>query len=123
MLRNNRGQLFTLIEILVVVAIIAGVGLMLARGYLGGGAGGPGKAPTPKERALGVDCMNNLQQIRNAIEMYRQANEEKMPMSLAQLESSGVGSSITKCSVSGTPYSYDPATGRVWCATPGHERY
>ena len=103
-----------------VVAIIVGAGLLLTRGYLRGGSQ---KVATPKERALGVDCMNNLQQIRNAIEMHRQANQEKPPTSLAQIESSGVGSSITKCSVSGTPYSYDPASGRVWCATPGHERY
>jgi len=122
MLRNNRGQIFTLIEILVVVAIIVGAGLLLSRSYLGGGKGRDGVA-TPEERARGVDCMNNLRQIRNAIEMYRQANQEKPPMSLAQLESSGISGSITKCSVSGTPYTYDPASGRVSCNTPGHERY
>ncbi|HUV03717.1 MAG TPA: type II secretion system protein [Armatimonadota bacterium] len=121
MLGNNRGQIFTLIEILVVIAIIAAAGLFLARGYLGGGAGDTARAP--KERAEAVDCMNNLRQIRSAIEMYQQANAEKPPTSLAALESSGVSSSMTKCSVSGTAYIYDPASGRVSCTTPGHERF
>ena len=122
MLRNDRGQIFTIIEILVVVAIIVVLGSVLMRGYLGGGSKTPGGPATPKERAQGVSCMNNLQQIRYAITMVQQTSE-KAPASLADLTSSGISSSMMKCDVSGTSYGYDPAQGRVWCTTPGHERY
>lgn len=123
MLRNNRGQIFTIIEILVVVAILVILGKVLLSGYLGaGGSGKPGGAASPKERAQGVDCMNNLRQIRYAIDMDVQADEAP-PASLADLASSGISGRITQCPVSGQPYSYDPGQGRVWCTTPGHEGY
>jgi len=121
MLRSNRGQIGTLVEILVVVAIIVVAGLWISNTYLGvnkkAGDGGPA---SPKERALGVDCANNLYQIRYAMDMYRQDNE-KPPPSLKDLR--GLSDSMFYCSVSGKPLSYDPSTGRVWCTTPGHEKY
>lgn len=121
MLRNNRGQIGTLIEILVVVAIIVVAGLWISNTYLGAGKkAGDGGPASPKERAQGVDCANNLRQIRTAIDMYRQENE-KRPTSLQDLR--GLSESMFKCSVSGTPLSYDPSQGRVWCTTPGHENY
>lgn len=120
MLRNNKGQIFTIIEILVVVAIIVVAGLYVANKYVGNQETTVSKVNTPKGRALGVDCMNNLRQIRMAIDMYRQSNEEgRFPASLKEVESS-LSSSMMKCPVTGVPYSYDPNTGRVWCTTPGH---
>jgi hypothetical protein len=35
----------------------------------------------------------------------------------------GATAAICKCPVSGQPYSYDPQTGKVWCTTPGHEKF
>mgnify|MGYP001128634329 CR=1 FL=1 len=123
MLRNNRGQIFTIIEILVVVAILVAAGLYIANKYVGGQndkVSGVSGTSDPKNRALAVECMNNLNQIRLAIDMYRQSNEEgRFPASLKEIESS-VGEGMLKCPVSGVPYSYDPNTGRVWCTTPGH---
>lgn len=124
MLRNNRGQMLTIIEILVVAVIIVGAGLWIARSYVGTGGGEPGKAATPKERALAVDCANNLRQLRGAIEMSREASEEgRPPKSLDDLASSGIRGLPVKCPVSGRAYSYDPNTARVWCTTPGHEKF
>ena len=124
MLRDNRGQIFTIIEILVVAVIIIVLASVLLRGYVGGGkATGPGEPATPAERARSVSCANNLQQIRYAIMMFQQTHD-KFPTSLAETASSGgLSDSMLKCDVSGKPYGYDPAQGRVWCTTPGHERY
>jgi competence protein ComGC len=122
-MRNRRGQILTLIEILVVVAILVGLAAVLIPRYTGiGGAKGPGQPASPKERAQAVDCMNNLKQIRDAIEIYLQTGD-KPPASLTELESSGITGKVTTCAVSGTPYSYDPGQGKVWCTTPGHEGY
>lgn len=121
MLRNNRGSIFTLIEILVVVSIMLILANVLLRGYMGAGSKTPGGPATPKERAQGVDCMNNLRQDRMAIDMYQQTGEQQQyPASLAD---SGVSGQVTQCPISQKPYSYDPSTGRVWCTTPGHEKY
>lgn len=121
MLGNNRGQIFTIIEILVVVAIIVVAGLWISNSYLGlGKKAGSGGPATPIERSKGVDCANNLRQIRTAIDMYKQDNE-RPPAAIQDLR--GLSPSMFNCSVSGKPLSYDPATGRVWCTTPGHENY
>ncbi|MDH7482266.1 MAG: type II secretion system protein [Armatimonadota bacterium] len=123
MLRNNRGQLL-LIEILVVVAILMLIGYFIIPRYLGERSSPEeGTVAGPKERAESVECMNNLRNIRAAIEMYRQTGEGKFPTTLAELESSGVSESIRKCPVSGKEYKYDPSTGTVSCTYPGHERY
>jgi len=123
MLRDNRGQIFTIIEILVVAVIIIVLASVLLRGYMGAGSKAPGGPATPQERARSVSCANNLQQIRYAIMMFQQTHD-KFPTSLAETASSGgLSDSMLKCDVSGKPYGYDPAQGRVWCTTPGHERY
>lgn len=123
MLRNNRGQL-AIIEIVVVVVIIVALAYFLIPKYIGSAGQGVknGGPPTPMERANGVECMTNLSQVRQAIGMYQQSNE-KAPTALSDLSSVGVTGSISKCPITGTPYSYDPSQGRVWCTTPGHEKY
>jgi type II secretory pathway pseudopilin PulG len=126
MLRNNKGQ-WSLIEILVVVAIIAVASVVIYPRYVGGGSHGTGGGkhadpPAPMERAQGIECTSNLGQIRAAINMYQSSNGS-YPASLDDLKTNGVTASISKCPVSGTPYQYDAATGKVSCATPGHEKF
>jgi prepilin-type N-terminal cleavage/methylation domain-containing protein len=108
---------FVLVELLVVVAII----LILAGAYLGfRGKGGKEKSIPAKaiEKAESVECRSNLNQVRQSIQMDT-ATGEAPP---ARIDT-GVTAAISKCPVSGQPYSYDPQTGRAWCTTPGHERY
>ncbi len=122
-LRDNRGQ-WAIIEIVVVVAIIVIAAYFLLPGYIGGGKGknGPDRVHTPIGQAESVDCRNNLNQIRNAIEMEKSSGEEgRVPASLADLGPSM--SAVTKCPISGKEYTYDASTGRVSCSTPGHEGY
>lgn len=69
-----------------------------------------------------VDCQNNLSQIRQAMQMWH-TSEDRNPTTLSALSADGVTPSILFCPVSHRPYSYDPRTGRVWCTTPGHERF
>lgn len=122
--RNNRGQAMLLIEILVVAAIIALLAYMIVPRYLGERSSPEkGTVAGPKERAQSVDCMNNLRNIRAAIEMQRQMGNEELPPSLSDLASSGVTEGMTKCPVSGQPYTYDPRTGIVKCTYPGHEKF
>jgi prepilin-type N-terminal cleavage/methylation domain-containing protein len=115
-IRTRRG--FVLIEILVVAAII----LILAGAYLGlSRKGSKQEKSIPAksiEKAESVECMSNLNQIRQSVQMDT-ATGEAPP---ARIDT-GVTASVSKCPVSGKPYSYDPQTGKVWCTTPGHERY
>ena len=129
MLSNNRGQIFTIIEILVVAVIIIGAGYFVTTGYLGHGGGiksKPGEPATPVERAHGVDCANNLQQIRYGMQMSQQTGEggEKLPATLEELaDKQGLSKTMLKCPISGKDYSYDASQGKVSCTTPGHEKY
>lgn len=79
----------------------------------------PGQA---LEQGSAVECISNLRSIRQAIEMSK-ATDEAPPPSLSALSSSGITPSMLSCPVSHRPYQYDPRTGRVWCTTPGHERF
>jgi type II secretory pathway pseudopilin PulG len=129
MLRNNRGQ-WAIIELIVVVAIIGILAYVYYPSLMGQGNALPGKGggvmhggpATPMERANGVACQSNLEQIRAAIMSYKTAND-KFPDSLKDLTREGVSDEITKCPISKVEYSYDPTTGRVWCTTPTHEKY
>lgn len=127
MLYNNRGQIFTLIEILVVAAIIVTAGYFVTNSYLGGGIKSkPGEPATPVERAHGVDCANNLQQIRYAIQVSQtgEGGSDKLPATLREpADKQGLSNSMLKCPISGKDYGHDPAQGRVWCTTAGHEKY
>jgi len=118
--RAERG-FFTLIGLLIVIVII---GILLAM-YAGGPVGGPtpgGGATTvlggAKQRAEDVLCRNNLSQLRAAISIYR-STAAANPPSLRDLNA---GVSLT-CPVGGEPYQYDPRSGMIGCAHPGHERF
>jgi hypothetical protein len=75
------------------------------------------------DQAKGVECQNNLSQLRQMIQMDRGSGDDEAggaPPSLQAVH--GIPSEMRVCPASGRPYSYDPRTGRVWCTTPGHER-
>lgn len=80
------------------------------------------KATIQRQYGGSPECVSNLNQIRMAIQSYESMNSEK-PASLGDLKSIGVTPEISKCGVTRTPYNYDPSSGRVWCTTPGHEKY
>jgi type II secretory pathway pseudopilin PulG len=63
-----------------------------------------------------TECMSNLRQIRMSIDASRAAGEQ-LPASLQDLKLGSAGT----CPMNGQPYQYDPSTGQVRCATPGHE--
>ena len=123
---GRRGS-WTLIEIVVVMAILVGLAAWLLPRYLGSrGPAMAGKNPiqAPIQRAQGVDCANNLQQIRTALTIAQQTNE-RFPATLSELTTSGSG--LTRemliCPVSKQPYLYDPNTGRVGCPYPPHRSF
>jgi hypothetical protein len=70
------------------------------------------------DQAKMVECRNNLDQIRKAIQMENLSGEEGLPSSLQAL--SGIPNSMKSCPVSHRPYTYNPQTGQVFCPTPGH---
>ncbi len=132
---NERGtSAIGLISVLLAVAI----GLYLTvtmlvptmTGAGRGGAGGmtgrsaPGQPATPIQRAEAVECMTNLQQVKQAMTMYRSSNE-RMPANLQELSTYGVSASMLTCPVGGSSYAYgyDANTGRVGCRYPGHGKY
>lgn len=110
---------FALIEILVVLVII----LLLASAYLGfHGRGNRGESKSVParsiEKAESVECQSNLSQIRQSVMMDTQTGDPPP----ARIDT-GATASISKCPVSGKPYTYNPQTGQVSCSTPGHEKY
>jgi hypothetical protein len=114
-----------MIGVMVAVAIVA-VLVALWFYYGTGGQSGTATGAPPVSRvtetrqaAQSVECRNNLNQIRAAIQM-RQGADESLPTSLKEL---GLPDSMLVCPVSGQPYQYDPNTGSVRCPTPGHGSY
>ncbi len=116
---------FALVEILIVIVLIG----LLAGGYFALRARDgqeaepqfPGEAQTLPGKAIqkgqSVECMNNLNQIRQMLQIGA-IGTGKYPPALDP--EWGIP---PRCPVSGYAYVYDPATGRVYCPTPGHEKY
>jgi prepilin-type N-terminal cleavage/methylation domain-containing protein len=121
--RNYRQPGFSLIEILVVMAIIIVISSITYSVYLGHSKNAPaGKAHAPIERARDVVCMTNLRSVRQSIEAARTGDTDgKYPGSLLELRE--LSSELRACPEGKEPYQYDPATGQVHCVHPGHENY
>ncbi len=120
---SERG-FFTLIGLLAAIVIIA-ILFVVYFGGGGGGSSGAGGVGTPattlggaKDRAGDAVCRNNLSQLRAAVSLQL-ATAGANPPSLEGLQP-GIALS---CPVGDEPYQYDPATGKVRCAHPGHEAY
>ncbi len=66
-------------------------------------------------------CRENLSQVRSAIQIAESSSaDDKPPATLDELH---IGSMITCPIDPHEPYNYDPATGKVSCPHPGHEKY
>lgn len=124
---DSQAGFWALIELLIVAIIIAvAVSYYLTSqrmvGAVSGGKPGDYNSTTVPgvalERAKGVECQNDLQQLRAAIANY-QATYGTFPSSLEELQSNVP----LKCPVGGEGYVYDPSTGQVHCVHRGHERY
>lgn len=81
------------------------------------------------QKGIEPKCLNNLQQIRNAIDMSKGDTDAEsdgdgtgtgFPPSLDTLTE--IPPKMKSCPISHKPYQYDPQTGRVWCTFPGHEK-
>jgi prepilin-type N-terminal cleavage/methylation domain-containing protein len=120
-LTGKRG--FSLIEILVVMAILVVLAAVLLPKYLSSSKNAVGETvQSPKQRAQAVDCWNNLNQLREAYQLATTTDETK-PTSIADLQRAGhLPDSMLYCPVGGKqyPYHFDPATGAVSCPYPPH---
>jgi hypothetical protein len=73
------------------------------------------------QHAMGTECKNNLDQIRQMIMIYRSDNNGENPPSLSALQC--LPGKMQQCPISHTDYAYDPSTGEVHCTFPGHEQF
>lgn len=113
---------FSLVEILVVLVILLVLFAILAPRLMGG-KGRDGKPiESPMQRGRSVECINNLSQLRQGYKLATMEEDAPKPQSLAEV-GRGFPQSMFACPVGKQPYRYDPATGRIWCVQPGHERY
>jgi len=120
----DRQHAFSLIEILVVVAIIVVLSSITYGVYIGGHSKNapPGKAHSPMERAKDVVCMSNLRSVRQCIEAEHASDSDaKFPGALTEIRA--LTPDLRACPEGKEPYQYDAATGRVHCVHPGHENY
>ncbi len=120
--RRKTGQSgFSLVEILVVALVIALLAGGLMALYVGKSGKPHEKSHGPIAQSQSVVCMNNLRQIRMAIDMAHQSDPDgKFPESLAELK---LPNEMLACPDGHEPYVYDPTTGQVHCVHPGHETF
>lgn len=119
---------------LIVAAAIIAVGTVIlfgspqARSLFGAETGGSarpdGKGETivgaSKYRALDARCMNNLGQLRMAIQIGTDPVDGTRPATLDEVR---LGADFKKCPVGETPYEYNAEDGTVKCTHPGHDRH
>ncbi len=70
------------------------------------------------ERAKEVECMNNLHQIRQSVQMFA-AEQGSYPSNLQLLRLPAGVQPV--CPIAKVPYTYDPTNGTVKC--PQHPRF
>jgi competence protein ComGC len=114
----NLRRAFSLVEILVVGIIIIALAAWLFPKFLSSTKNAAGKTiDSPIQRAKGVECSNNLQQIRQSLQIAGMSEER--PQSLQELR--GIPASMFRCPIGGEDYRFDPQSQKVMCPRPGHE--
>jgi prepilin-type N-terminal cleavage/methylation domain-containing protein len=73
--RNRKNQAFTLVEMLVVIAIIAVLAALLLPALLRG-----------KQRALRIECVGNLKEIGTAFQIFAHDHHGRFPMEISTAE-------------------------------------
>lgn len=121
MIEMRKGQ--TLAVLLIAILVIA---IVVAFIYLGQYAQSPHRSNRQTQTTYGaalqkakeVECMNNLNQIRQAIQMFVAEHGTNPP----NLQSVRFPPGLQPlCPVTKVPYTYDPTTGVVKC--PQHPRF
>lgn len=119
---------------LIVAAAVMAVGTVIlfgspqGRSMFGAQTGGSpradGKGETivgaAKYRALDARCINNLSQLRMAIQIATDPVEGTRPVTLDEVR---LGADFKKCPVGEEPYEYNPEEGTVKCNHPGHQKH
>lgn len=112
---------FSLVEILVVIVVIAILAGASYSVYIGSSGKANKRSFGPKAEAKTVVCTSDLHQVRMAIDMAHQSDQDgKYPASLEELK---LPHELLVCPDGKEPYVYDPATGQVSCIHPGHEKF
>lgn len=119
--QNNAQTLIGMLVTLVIIAVLAGAFLI---GYRHISSQQQQQKQTQTtlgavmDRGKSVECLNNLQQIRQLITMYQIEHDANPPNLTALNLPAGIQA---RCPVTGAGYIYDPRTGRVTC--PRHPKY
>ena len=74
-------------------------------------------------RAKDSVCMNNLSQIRTAINLVRTASAEETELPAGLDGYRGLSKEMLICPIDKKPYEYDAVAGTVKCKHLGHEKY
>ncbi|MEW5883100.1 MAG: prepilin-type N-terminal cleavage/methylation domain-containing protein [Armatimonadota bacterium] len=132
---NRVRRAFSLIEILVVIAIIAVLASLLYVGF--GSRTLPVSPQDPSEagradghgttavggavaRAKDEQCQQQITQLRQMVDMQTMSGDSP-PASLDDVGSQPA--TFHRCPIGGESYAYDPSSGRVTCPHPGHEGF
>jgi general secretion pathway protein G len=100
---RNKG--FTLVELMVVVAIIIILAAILVPRYL-----------DVTDQAKASKCVANQRTLEGSASVYMADNNGTMPAGLSDLVGQYV-QVVPDCPGEGGAYSYDPATGAVTCSS------
>lgn len=112
--RATASRGFTLIEILVVVAIMCVLAAIILPRYIGGKDPVTGKkVHAPRERAQQTAGVAYIEQINQAMQMYKQDHDDQFPPNLQALKTYGVTDEMLLDPITRQPLSYDPRTGVV----------
>jgi general secretion pathway protein G len=105
---------FSLIEILIVVAIIAILAAIVVPRLTGGKEPMTGKkGASPIGRARQTAGISYIAQIKQAIEMYKMDNDGQLPPNLQALTRYGVTPDMLLDPNTRQPVAYNPQTGEV----------
>lgn len=65
-------------------------------------------------------CRSNITQARAAVQLLSINEDDRPPATLAEAR---LPAEMLSCAVGKESYDYDPATGKISCPHPGHEKY